>query len=951
MMKHTQSCKHGEARIAGVVLAGLMLVTANDVSGQEKMTPKDVNLVRLAEDGGARQASASPRTNEPPPSIRLQWKDPVQVARLVLKGKADPRNDRRGGKVLFSDGSFLDLDEVPPQGRPYEVRFPSRTVTWLRLDLFSARGSAIDQSEIEVYADDGAPTKPAATRPTPGTWVTIEEKDPRITAVDGVGEGRVWGAMWCPFAGTSVMLIANTGPASGMADIYIDGVYQKTADWYSEKAASNTTVFAAENLADGKHLLGVLTRGGTKHAESKGTSINWSRIEYLAGEHPERFVPVKYTRFDSNVPLWLDDRGEQIQGHMGGIMHHDGKYYMVGGDWLGKPIPRFIPFWIKNEGLRIYSSPDLLNWTYCSTFCRPSSDPAHILYDYTVGAGRPKLIRAKGTGKFVVLFQVVDFSTVNATAAAVADKPEGPYQWHGLLQYDDKPLAGSDTAVFTDDDGTQYLVTGRPGSNISDCLYELTPDCLHVKKAKVLGTAGESPALFKHDGIYYFLHSGLTTLDANENFYHTATNIWGPWESKGGIAKGPNSGATFRTQTMDVVPVAGKKDDFVFIGDSIRGNLFGNTRSVWLPVTLKAKGEMEIRWRDWWSRLPQITAQPADLSVIEGQAATFRVTATGSEFGEPNFYQWYKNDGAIPGATGTWCTAPGAMLNDRGAAFKVAVTNANGAVTSSVARLKVYPSTLTVKSAGGRVVAMGGTVTNYMLNGTNFTAHIFTSSGTFSVTAGGNVAALLVGGGGGGGGGWQGGGGGAGALRFWSGPMEGVYEITVGEGGNGCLIAGATAIASDGMPSSMIGPGVGVSAVGGGRGASEAPTAAAGNGGSGGGGSWGGGETGGAGTSGEGNAGGNSSNNFMIPQGGGGGAGSAGLSGSQGGTGGVGVVVNFSGVPVTFAAGGNGSARRASACAHAAANTGNGGHAGGNVGNGDRGGSGIVIVRYVTGGK
>ena len=51
---------------------------------------------------------------------------------------------------------------------------------------------------------------------------------------------------------------------------------------------------------------------------------------------------------------------------------------------------------------------------------------------------------------------------------------------------------------------------------------------------------------------------------------------------------------------MDVVPVAGKKNAFIWIGDSIRNNSHPDTRTVWLPVTIKNKGEMEIRWRDSW---------------------------------------------------------------------------------------------------------------------------------------------------------------------------------------------------------------------------------------------------------------------------------------------------------------------------------------------------------------
>jgi hypothetical protein len=538
------------------------------------------------------------------PWIVLRWKEPLQVGRLVLCDRADPANKAQGGKVLFSDGSTLDVDDIPPGGAPCEVRFRSRTVRWLRLDLFSARGRNPGLAEIEVYSDSGELPKPVpVSYPSPGTLVTITNKDHRITTVDGVREGKWCGAMWCPFAGTNVKLVSTTGPECGMADVYIDGIWQKTVDWYSQQPVTDVTVFTAENLPDGKHLLGVLTHGA-KRSESKGTSIDWSRIEYIAGAHPERFVPIKRTRFDPNVPLWLDTRGELLQCHMGGVMFHEGKYYMAGGNWRGKKLPGFPNDWCKNRGMVVYSSPDLMHWTCHGSFCGPSPDPDHPLYNYVHAAGRGKLLRARGTGKFVALFEVVDaeFTEINVTAAAVADKPEGPYRWHGILQYQGKPLQGADTAVFTDDDGMQYLITGKHASdwNVADCLYQLAPDGVSVVKAKVLGTGGEAPAIFKHDGVYYLLHSHLTGLNINENFYHTATDIWGPWQAKGKIAQGEHSEMTFMTQTMDVVPVVGKNGTFIWIGDSIRNDAQPYTRTVWLPVTIKNKGEMEIRWRDSW---------------------------------------------------------------------------------------------------------------------------------------------------------------------------------------------------------------------------------------------------------------------------------------------------------------------------------------------------------------
>ena len=60
------------------------------------------------------------------------------------------------------------------------------------------------------------------------------------------------------------------------------------------------------------------------------------------------------------------------------------------------------------------------------------------------------------------------------------------------------------------------------------------------------------------------------------------------------------------------------------------------------------------------------------------------------------------------------------------------------------------------------IEATGGTISDYTQNGTHYRAHIFTTSGSFNVSAveDGNVEYLVVAGGGGGGGGYYGGGGG-----------------------------------------------------------------------------------------------------------------------------------------------------------------------------------------------
>ncbi len=85
---------------------------------------------------------------------------------------------------------------------------------------------------------------------------------------------------------------------------------------------------------------------------------------------------------------------------------------------------------------------------------------------------------------------------------------------------------------------------------------------------------------------------------------------------------------------------------------------------------------------------PVITLQPEDLSVIEGQSATFAVTATGTP---PLRFQWYFNTNApLANATNASLVLPDVQTNLAGA-YSVVVTNHYGSRTSVVGMLTVLP--------------------------------------------------------------------------------------------------------------------------------------------------------------------------------------------------------------------------------------------------------------------
>lgn len=115
---------------------------------------------------------------------------------------------------------------------------------------------------------------------------------------------------------------------------------------------------------------------------------------------------------------------------------------------------------------------------------------------------------------------------------------------------------------------------------------------------------------------------------------------------------------------------------------------------------------------------PTISAQPADMTVVEGGVATFSVAADGTG---PLAYEWRNAGDSSPVAGGVQATLlmPGVSLVDSGRAFRVDVSNAVGQVTSSTAALTVnergwfvanrpQPGTeyATLRSGTGRAVAV-----------------------------------------------------------------------------------------------------------------------------------------------------------------------------------------------------------------------------------------------------
>ncbi len=344
-------------------------------------------------------------------------------------------------------------------------------------------------------------------------------------------------------------------------------------------------------------LRGLLLREGSP-AKGKGmplandTISDWFGHPIVPGQRPDPGVSnnLSNTAFTPGK-LWLDDRGEHINAHGGGILFHEGVYYWYGEKRGGR----------QSQGVNVYASTDLYHWRYEALALAPSTDEES---DIAWGClmERPKVIHNPKTNQFVMWFHLElkgqGYAAARA-AVAVSRSPTGPFVF--VDSFRPNGNMSRDMTLFVDDDGSAYHVYAadenyelRAAKLTDDFLKPTTRDKLLFREHR------EAPALFKYQGNYYLITSGCTGWAPNRAALHVADNIFGPWTSLGDPMRGPGSAITFDAQSTFVLPVPGKTDTFIFMANRWRPGDLINSPYVWLPVRLD-ENIPYIQWEDHWS--------------------------------------------------------------------------------------------------------------------------------------------------------------------------------------------------------------------------------------------------------------------------------------------------------------------------------------------------------------
>lgn len=300
---------------------------------------------------------------------------------------------------------------------------------------------------------------------------------------------------------------------------------------------------------------------------------------------------LKYTSFMPGEQ-WVDDRGELINAHGGGILFANNKYY-----WFGEKRDRF-----ASEGVNVYSSTDLYNWKFESLALAQQNDTTSDIQRGCV-MERPKVIYNKHTGKYVMWFHLElkgqGYRAARA-AVAVSDYVTGPY--HFLKSFRPNGNMSRDMTVFVDEDGSAYHIYSSK-ENYDLRIVKLSDDYLEptTEDKLLFSQHREAPALFRYHNKYYLITSGCTGWAPNKATVHMAASIWGPWQlQEVNPMQGPKADSTFGGQSTFVLPVAGRKNVFIFLADQWNPGNLKDSRYLWLPVRFQNDRPF-VEWKNTWN--------------------------------------------------------------------------------------------------------------------------------------------------------------------------------------------------------------------------------------------------------------------------------------------------------------------------------------------------------------
>ncbi|NOT94947.1 MAG: family 43 glycosylhydrolase [Nitrospira sp.] len=290
----------------------------------------------------------------------------------------------------------------------------------------------------------------------------------------------------------------------------------------------------------------------------------------------------------TNDTIWTDSSGAEIKAQAGGIRREaNGLYYWVGMNYY--PNSGF-------QGLRLYSSADLVHWTFVNIILPPAATGD---LSGNPWIGRPDIIWNSTTNEYVLGFEwgnhVVDSSRPgNWYAYATSSTLTGTYTYRGRTLIYGNSIG--DHSLFKDSDGKVYLLyvgDNLTTRNVTFNITRLSADyhgvdpVLTTPLVSMPNNGREAPSIVKIGSTYYCFFSGLVGWNSSATKYMTATSMAGPWSATTTVTTAPFSSNSFNTQHDFIISVPGTAGTaYLYAGD--RWNQYtgvGVGKNAWFPLT------------------------------------------------------------------------------------------------------------------------------------------------------------------------------------------------------------------------------------------------------------------------------------------------------------------------------------------------------------------------------
>jgi hypothetical protein len=224
------------------------------------------------------------------------------------------------------------------------------------------KNAAATATRISADTFDILGTASTTTDPDPILW-RYQQTDTRLTYLGVWSYGSTWSASGgsfnytaatgaaavVDFTGTSVKLMATTGPGYGKALVSLDGAPGEEVDFYSPTTLYKQSVYEKPGLAAGSHIVTIRCQGD-RNVASSGYSISLDALD-ITGCLTQAAAPTRYQQENaklryvgawSTTPTWLASGGSLSSADVSGAqvtVSFTGSYlawYAKTAPWYGK---------------------------------------------------------------------------------------------------------------------------------------------------------------------------------------------------------------------------------------------------------------------------------------------------------------------------------------------------------------------------------------------------------------------------------------------------------------------------------------------------------------------------------------------------------------------------------------------------------------------------------------